>query len=464
MPLADRLRFLSQVYRFGRLARKPPHVVAALRQKRLRKLLRHAAAAPFFREKYRGLDLERAELSQLPPTTKGELMAQFDRAVTDPTLRRAEVEAFLADKANLGQFFRGRYAVSHTSGSLGQPLILVQDRRCLEVLFATMAARGNTARPGLLEGLRRLCRPLRLAVVTMQRGFYPSGAAFEYFPAIVGRSVRMTRLSAMQDDVIDRLNDWQPHAIASYPSVLDWLALQPRLRLRRLRQLSATGEALAPAARRRIAQRFGVPIFDHYGLGECLFLADGCPTDGGAHVNADWAIFEVVDGDGRPVPPGQPGAKALVTNLANTVQPIIRYEVGDVVTMAEGPCRCGSPFPWIARIGGRAADVFWVGPKQEQMVAGVVFLHGVEYLHQVREWQAVQVERDRVEVRLELLPGEVLDRETAEGVLVRRLAELGMPAQVAVTVRLVASLGPDPATGKFRRMISLVDRPAAQAA
>src|SRR5206468_2721859 len=162
-----------------------------------------------------------------------------------------------------------------------------------------------------------------------------------------GPFIRMTRLSAMQADLIDRLNELQPNAISSYACVLDWLTLQPRLRLTHLRQASVTGEPLTDGARRRIEQRFRVPLFDHYGTGECLFLSDGCPTDGGAHVNADWAILEVVDQQGQPVPAGQAGARVLITNLANTIQPFIRYEIGDVVTMGNRRCRCGSPLPWI---------------------------------------------------------------------------------------------------------------------
>ena len=126
--------------------------------------------------------------------------------------------------------------------------------------------------------------------------------------------------------------------------------------------------------------------------------------------------------------------------LANTLQPIIRYEVGDVVTMATRPCRCGSRLPWIERIDGRASDVFWI--SENQMVAGVVFMHGVEYLHDFRDWQAVQVERRRVEIRLEPLPGAVVDQPTAERYLVGKLAELGMPEQVQIDVRIVPSLGP----------------------
>jgi phenylacetate-coenzyme A ligase PaaK-like adenylate-forming protein len=38
----------------------------------------------------------------------------------------------------------------------------------------------------------------------------------------------------------------------------------------------------------------------------------------------------------------------LLTHLANTVQPLIRYDLGDQITLAAQPCSCGSPLPVIA--------------------------------------------------------------------------------------------------------------------
>ena len=452
MSLAQTYRFAKTAQRIGRVLRKPPGYIEELRRQRLQRLLRHAVAAPFFREKYKGFDLERIELSHLPTTSKQELMANFDRAVTDPAIRRADVEAFMSKRSNIGRLFQDRYYLSHTSGSQGQPLLLVQDRQCLEILFATSARADRRGKLDLMDGARRLLRPPRMAVVSMI-GFSASGQAFTFMPSVVGRFVRMTRLSPTQPDLIERLNALQPNAIVAYPSMLDWMASQgDRIRFGppRLRQVSAFGEQLTEPARLRIRKTFGVPVFDHYGIGECLFLADGCPTDGGAHINTDWAILEVVDKDLRPVARGEAGAKILVTNLANTVQPIIRYEVDDVVTLADRPCGCGSPFPRIAQVEGRSEDVLWVG---EQMLTYILFKTAIEYLHQVREWQAVQLAPDRIEIRLELLPQAALDQTTAERVVIQKLKELGMPAQAQATVRIVPSLDSNPATGKFNRMV-----------
>jgi hypothetical protein len=73
-------------------------------------------------------------------------------------------------------------------------------------------------------------------------------------------------------------------------------------------------------------------------------------------VNADWILLEPVDEHYRAVPRGVPSHTALLTNLANRVQPLIRYDLGDSVTLLDRACECGSPLPSI-RVEGRCDDV-----------------------------------------------------------------------------------------------------------
>src|SRR3954469_3700828 len=116
----DELRLGFRLLSLNRARKAPPGQVARRQGHRLRRLVRWARErSPFYREKYARVDPDRFGLADLPVTTKAELMAHFDRAVTDPSVRRAELEAFLDDPANLGRHFLGRYAVSHTSGSQG---------------------------------------------------------------------------------------------------------------------------------------------------------------------------------------------------------------------------------------------------------------------------------------------------------------------------------------------------------
>src|SRR5262245_33039493 len=130
------------------------HQRIALRQEqRLRRLLRLAAdRSPFYREKFRGLDLASCPLTELPTTSKSEVMANYDRVVTDPKVRRQDLESFLDDPSSYGKLFLDKHPVCHTSGSQGQPIIVVHDRLSLDLLFAFQMTRGNVrCRYPLLE-------------------------------------------------------------------------------------------------------------------------------------------------------------------------------------------------------------------------------------------------------------------------------------------------------------------------
>ena len=197
-------------------------------------------------------------------------------------------------------------------------------------------------------------------------------------------------------------------------------------------------------------EAFGVPLPDHYAVGECLLLSNGCQKSDGAHINADWVILEVVDEEYRPVPPGTLGAKLLVTNLANRVQPFIRYEVPDRAAVSIDPCPCGSRLPRITQIEGRTAEIFWVDDGiRQQFLSGVLFHSAADSLGDVREWQAIQHERNRVEIRLELLPGSSRSSAMAEVVLRQRLQDSGLPRAVAIDVKVVPSLSPRSEDGQI---------------
>ena len=70
-----------------------------------------------------------------------------------------------------------------------------------------------------------------------------------------------------------------------------------------------------------------------------------------------YRVMTTSGSSGRPVPPGEPGARVLVTNLHNLVQPIVRLAVADVLTLDPDPCPCGRSLVRAAAIGGRHDDV-----------------------------------------------------------------------------------------------------------
>ncbi len=464
MAIWESLEFGARAVALRLAAAKSLEEILDIQRSRLVELVQHARThSAFYREKFAHIDGSPFELTDLPTTTKSEIMDHFDDALTVPDVRRQDVEEFLAVEGNLGKYFRDKYVLSHTSGSQGQPLLIVQTPENLELLFALQASRGNHHPLNVWQAVKHFISPARLAAVTLKRGFYPSACAFEYMPAGARRYLEVLQLSLTDKELVERINEFRPTHLSAYASVLHELARHTesgRLTLKpELEQVVNISERLMPQARKHYIEVFGAPVLDDYAMGECLFLTNGCGATGGMHVNADWAILEVVDDENRPVPDGTKGAKVLITNLANYVQPIIRYEIGDILTMAPEPCECGSNLPLIARIDGRDSDMFWIEEDgQLRPLPPAVLDLALAQLVDVREFQQIQEERNRFRFLVEPLQGTNFDRDRAHRLLRKQLDEYGFGDQLSFEIEAVERLAPE-GGDKFKRFVSKVDGP-----
>jgi phenylacetate-coenzyme A ligase PaaK-like adenylate-forming protein len=385
-------------------------------------------------------------------------MENFDSAITVDDVTRDDAEEFFENPKNLGTLFRDKYVLSHTSGSQGQPLIIVQPEDNIELLFALQISRGNTAPIGIFEAVKHLISPARLAAVILNPGFYPSASAFAYMPDSAKRFLEVLQLSVEDEKMLEHLSEFRPTHLTAYASVLHEIARATeagRIDLKpELEQVVNISERLMPQARKHYEEVFGAPVLDDYGMGECMFLTNGCTASHGMHVNADWAILEVVDDKNRPVPDGKAGAKVLVTNLANYVQPIIRYEVGDLVTMATKPCGCGNNMPLIDHIDGRDSDMFYIEtPSGRRPLQPTVFELALGRMLDAREYQIVQEENTKFRVRVEPLPGKTFNRERGEKIMHDELKEYKLGDMVEVEFEIVDRLAAD-GDKKFKRIVS----------
>lgn len=237
------IRFGLDVTRLRATHRWPASRIAALQRRRWRQLLKYASChSAFYRERFRGIDLERCGPADLPTLTKAEMMAHFDELVTDRRVSRAGVERFISDPANLSRYYLGDYAVCHTSGSQGQPALVVQERRRLFLGIEAQLVRGTELDGFVSWYLNRLWKPVRFAVVTQKPGFYPTGAIFSHLGAMRSWFLKFLQLSVFDPvpELVSRLNDFQPEFIASYASALATLAREEkegRLRLSRGKSL-----------------------------------------------------------------------------------------------------------------------------------------------------------------------------------------------------------------------------------
>ena len=80
-------------------------------------------------------------------------------------------------------------------------------------------------------------------------------------------------------------------------------------------QVNPSSETLLPEMRSLISEAFGVPVVDSFACTEGL-VGKTAKDDDVFVFNTDMCIVELVDADNRPVAPGVPSAKVLVTNLS----------------------------------------------------------------------------------------------------------------------------------------------------
>lgn len=464
MAIWEPLEFGARALALRLAATKPVEEILDVQRSRLNDLVEHARThSALYREKFACIDDSSFDLTDLPTSTKIEIMDHFDEAVTVPDVHRHEVEGFLADEANLGKYFREKYVVSHTSGSQGRPLLIVQTKENIELLFALQASRGNHHRLNVWDAVKYFLSPARLAAVLLKRGFYPSASAFAYIPEGAQRYLDVLQVSLTDKDLIERITEFRPTHLTAYASVLHELARQTeagRLTLKpELEQVVNISERLVPQARKHYVEVFGAPILDDYAMGECLFLTNGCLASGGMHVNADWAILEVVDQNNRPVPDGTKGAKVLVTNLANLVQPIIRYEIGDIVTMATQPCGCGSNLPHIESVQGRDSEMFWIEDDAGiRPLPPAIFEEALRHVVDIREYQLIQEDFNRFRILIEPLTEANLDRQRGLRILHKEFEKYNLDQAFEIEIEFVERLAPE-GGNKFKRVVNKVRPP-----
>jgi putative adenylate-forming enzyme len=406
-----------------RLARSQVHreqgsraQLASHQQQRLETVVRHAAShSPFYRRwlaETGALGTGPVQLQRLPVLDKTLLMEHFDELVCDRRLRRDQLLDW-AGQLTRDRLYLDRYRILLTSGSSGRRGLFVYDRAGWRSIIAQQVH--TSIWPGLRPSLPR------------QRLAFLGGAA----PCHITRqgsatvSIGLHRVLSLPvtlplPRLVEALNRFQPTYLNVYPSVAMWLADEQqagRLQLS-LRILVTVGELRTPEMTQRLADAFGVRPFDVYGSTEGLFGAE-CEHHQGIHLFEDTTLVENVDPDGRPVPAGQPGSRLLVTNLYNLVQPLLRLEVTDLVTLDPDPCPCGRTLIRAAAIHGRSDDLLSL-PAGD---GGRVAVHPLHFAvltrdPQVREFQVLQ---DGQLLRIRIVPNQAAT--TGDSALETRLAQ-----------------------------------------
>lgn len=435
-----------------------PGALALQQSARLTRLVSAAVqGSPFYRERLRGVMPGVTPLADLPTVSRGELMARFDDWVTDREVKLEELHAFTKDFRRIGDFYRDKYIVWESSGTSCQPGVFVQDAHAMAVYDALEALRRTAP-----HFIRRCLDPMlvneRVAFVGATTGHFASIVSIQRLRRInpwMSKSLRCFSILQSGATLVNQLNAFAPTVIVTYPTAAAMLAdfaILGQLRVNPL-EMWTGGEKLSTRTRERVAQAWGCTLRESYGASEFFSIGWEC-AKGRIHANTDWVILEPIDKDGRAVPAGQLSHSTLLTNLANYVQPIIRYELGDRMIMSDRRCECGSPLP-VIDVEGRIDDTLVMAGRDGQAVTllPLALTTVLEDGAGVYAFQLRQRDRHTLVLRLELQGEEAKAAAARCRAALKRYAT----AQGLVPLSIVVEAGkpvPKGRSGKAQRIVA----------
>ncbi|MEO7019269.1 MAG: phenylacetate--CoA ligase family protein, partial [Ktedonobacteraceae bacterium] len=263
--------------------------------------------------------------------------------------------------------------------------------------------------------------------------------------------IRTVSVTTPLPELVEEVNRFQPSLLFGYSTVIVSLAQEQIAGHLHIKPsiVSMGGEWISDTDRQQIATAFHCMVRDAYSSVECAAIANSC-EQGWLHVCSERTIVEPVDENYQPVPPGEQSYTVLITDLIGHVQPVIRYDQGDSVTLRPDPCPCGNPFPAI-RVMGRKNDMLRMRSADGSLkqLSPMTFYVLLDMISGLRRWQVIQNGPLSVRLRIETTSPEI-DAQIWE-IVYQRVTDYfvrqGLPA---VTVERASELPmQDPKTGKF---------------
>ncbi len=370
----------------------------ALQQQRLRELIAYVRKnSPYFAKLYQGID-DNCPLSEYPTTNKTDMVKHFDKWFTDRSITRETVDCFMSDLSNVGKKLNGKYLVYTTSGSTGTPCVVLYDDTTINVSSAIGVLRSFARKEDMKSFIQSGGKTLALFA---DNGFYLGSGSVKYqLRKMPWKKKKMKTFDVRKTaaETVTMLNAYQPSMIGCYPTAMELLATEQEKGNLHIHPaiIMTGGEKLNDDVREYLSKVFDCYVQTNYSCTEGGTVACEC-TEKHFHINDDWVILEAVDENNVPVPFGTQSAKVLLTNLANRICPIIRFEITDRIVLHKEPCACGNSRPWLT-LEGRTDDILTFGNGVK--IAPLSIYAILKEVHGIDRFQLIQHENDRLELRL----------------------------------------------------------------
>lgn len=407
--------------------RVAPDEVRRVQDERLRAQLallaeRHPRYRRLWRE--RGIDVADVrgadDLALLPLTTKRDFASDPEAHRLDP-----EPDNLLWD-------------IVYTTGSTGPPTPIYQTAHDFRGLMMSQRRMGEIRGIGMGDRIANLFpAPGHPHGSWVRVANAAQAVGAQLVTGMSGPPIGSMPMTRRTDEVADLLEATQPTVlwgIGSYVRrLLEHMVEQGRV-LSSVRIVVCSGEGVSGPAEQHLLDLLGclgspsALLSRGFGASELACSLVPCEPGAALHNPApELHLLQVVDDDGGILPPGTPGRLCL-THLDRRGTALVRYLIGDLVTLDEEPCpRCGRAGGSLVAHHGRADGMVKV---RGNLVDPQRLAVAVEAVPGVREHRAV------------LLRGtdDVPDRLTVEVALTPGAAEAEVFAEIARQVKLAVNV------------------------
>jgi phenylacetate-CoA ligase len=219
-------------------------------------------------------------------------------------------------------------AEGHTSGTTGSPVTLFYSPDMMTMNYAALDRQYRWAGARLERHGDRMAVVRGNIIVPLTQTRPPFWRTNYYHRTLLLSNFHMTPANLRA--YYEALRAFQPVVLDGYPSsvyVLAKVLLNSGERLP-LKAVLTSSETLFDFQREAIEKAFECRVFDYFGAAERVVFSVECEQHSGHHLCEEYGLCEIVDGDHRPLPPGQEGT-VVGTTLHNLGMPLIRYLTSD---------------------------------------------------------------------------------------------------------------------------------------
>lgn len=411
-------------------------------QEQFKKLIRHVSHhSAYYKERCK----KAKSVTDIKPSTKQDIMDNWDDIICIPTLTKATAEDYLAKLRNneiTNPFYKDYYYITATGGSSGLRGLFVWDLDYFSVVgYAAFRYQFQDEQAKPITGEKKI------AVFTAPSLVHASTPLFTITLDDESKAYHFSS-DANINDICEKLNEIKPTQLIGYSSVINELAhraLSGDLKIAPQR-VSTNSEPLAAETRAAVKKAWGIEINNMWGSVEMGMAGIESDKHCGLFVSDDLLIIELVDEKLRPVKKASAAKKLLVTNLFNFTFPIIRYVVDDAVDIEDTDL---SGFRIAKDIEGRSDT--WFTYNKDIKVHPMTFRNILGQEPAITEYQVEQTSQGAI---VRLILNNHLDEQKLDDQLVVALRDAGLTSP-KVKIETLTELPRHQETGKLKRFIPL---------